>query len=252
MTDGGSQSGGPLGAEARSRTVTTAPPTRAPRTSASLSSPASANATLAIATASTPIVSVRFRPFQSSRRWSSARGTLPKLAIRKIGAHSCASSLVPAPKTGSANTGERKYTAAESSRPHATDSDTAVPTCSRVRTRAWTTRAPKPSNVRIDASMGSISTITAWPYSAGEIRRARTTVAASPSTSATTREMPTQRAPESAPAFRPSRSSWSPRASSPACPNGRCGGAIVSAARRERERRLPAEQCAQARFGRLG
>ena len=106
--------------------------------------------------------------------------------------------------------GRGRTPAAVSSRPLRIESSTPDPTCSRVQTRVWTRNAPKPSKVRIDASIGRMSTTTAVPYSAGEMRRARTTVVASPSTSATIRDTPTQRAPESVAVLRPSRSSWPP------------------------------------------
>ena len=84
-----------------------------PRISASLPRPASASAMLATETTISWMTSVRFSHFQSSRRCRSARGTLPKLAIRKIGAHISARRLVPAPKIGSATTGERKNTSSD-------------------------------------------------------------------------------------------------------------------------------------------
>ena len=117
---------------------------------------------------------------------------------------------MPGPKIGSATSGERKKTSAVSSTPLAIESSTAEPTCSRVQVRVWTRNAPKPSNVRIVASIGRMRTITAVPYSAGDTRRARRTVVASARTSATIRDTPTQRAPESVAVLRSSRSSWPP------------------------------------------
>ena len=82
-------------------------------------------------------------------------------------------------------------------KPLVIESSTAEPTCSRVQDRATTRKAPKPSNVRIVANIGRMRTTTAMPYSAGDTRRARTTVVASARPSATIRDAPTQRAPES-------------------------------------------------------
>ena len=94
-----------------------------------------------------------------------------------------------------------------SSKPLVIESSTAEPTCSRVQVRARTRNAPKPSNVRIEASIGRMRTITAMPYSAGDTRRARTTVVASARSSATIRDTPTHRAPESVAVLRSSRPS---------------------------------------------